>query len=452
MLTSAEQSLLRSLAVFSGRFDVAAVEAVAGDGPIDVEAILASLLDKSLLERDGRRFRLLEMTRHFAARRLSEAGELETVEIAHAGYVRARVLEIREGLHGRSEAAYVEQLDALWPDVRSAVRRGLDENDADLVIELVTHLAFEAFWRRPEAFTWIEEAARRWADDPHPHRHELLGAAGLAAWTQMDVPEGIRLGSAALAADPAPGSALDCLPEGAAIGAFAFAGRFDEAVAAARRALPHLVASTDIWNLAIMNVNVANILGIGIGGNAGDDEFERAVEESISLAHATGNPSAIAYAYLVDAFGTAVTDPARARAAAESARAHASEVDNRWVLTTAATTIALAPPGADPDEAALAQAFDAADDLQRTGWATHAWSAMWGVIAGLFGLDRRDVAALVLGGCEASGVARLAYQQVPAELEEAGSATEPFRRLGRHLPLEDVLAIAAGRRALPPLP
>jgi hypothetical protein len=85
-----------------------------------------------------------------------------------------------------------------------------ERDGADVAIELVTHLAFEAFWRRPEAFTWIEAANARWGDRPGPRRPELLGAGGLAAWTQGDIEAGLRLGSAALAADAEPGSALSC--------------------------------------------------------------------------------------------------------------------------------------------------------------------------------------------------------------------------------------------------
>jgi hypothetical protein len=153
----------------------------------------------------------------------------------------------------------------------------------------------------------------------------------------------------------------------------------------------------------------------------------------------------------VHALATSTTDPAMCRVALEHARAYASEVDNHWVLTTAATTIAMAPLDA-LDEAAVALALEAADDLHRTGWTTHAWCAMWGVITGLWALNRAEAAALVLGGCKASGVARLAYQHVPADLEDDASATASFRRLGGHLSFDDLLAIASGRRQLPLLP
>ena len=263
------------------------------------------------------------------------------------------------------------------------------------------------------------------------------------------MPEGIRLGTATLVADPNPGSALDCLPENGAIGSFMAAGRFEEAAAVARRAVAHLAAGTEPLEPRHDDASLANILGFsGIG--TGSEELERALEEGITLAHSVSNPTVIAYAYWV-ACSTATTDPARLRAAAEMARAYASEVDNRWLLTMAAAMIA-AGPGTEPDDTAMAVAFDAAEDLHRTGWSTHAWWTMWGTIAGLFDLGHIEAAAMVLGGCESSGVSRMAFSQVPAQIEDDSLGTASFRRLGAQLAFDDLLAVAAGRRELPLLP
>ena len=86
------------------------------------------------------------------------------------------------------------------------------------------------------------------------------------------------------------------------------------------------------------------------------------------------------------------------------------------------------------------------------GWTTHAWWVMWGVIPGLFDLGHTETAAMVLGGCESSGVSRMATQHVPAELEDDSLGTASFRRLGGQLAFDDLLVIAAGRRQLPLLP
>jgi hypothetical protein len=451
LLRPAEQQMLRMLAVFSATFDLDAVDAIVADESVDVETIVASLVDKSLLKRDRHRFRLLDMTREFAARRLSEAGDRDTADAMLTRYVRSRVLEIREGLHGRDEAAWLEQLDMLWPDVRAVVRRGLDDDDADAVIEVVTHLAFEAFWRRPEAWAWTEEAAARWGDRPGAHRHELLGAAGFAAWTQTDVPEALRLAALARAADPDPGHALDCLPEAAALGALFYSDQVAEGLALARRTVAHLNGGTDRWNLALMHTNI--VLGLANATTqAGRDEFERAAQECITVARSTGNPTAIAEAYFAVGLGLGIPEPQRALRALERAPEYANEVDNHWVRTMTATIVAMVPLEVEPDQTALAMLLDAAADLHHTGWPTHAWASMWSVIAPLFFLGRAETAAMLLGGCESSGVSRSTAQRVPADLEDASSPVAPYRHLGAHLPFDDLLAIAAGRQALPLLP
>jgi predicted ATPase/DNA-binding CsgD family transcriptional regulator len=446
LLGPAEQALLRSLAVFSATFDLDAVEAVAGGDSVDVESIVGSLVDKSLLERDGRRFQLLEMTREFAAHRLLEAGNGQEIDAGHRRYVKSRLVEILEGLHGRDEAVWVEQLDVLWPDVRAVVKRALDNDDADAAIEFVTYLAPEAAWRRIEAFAWIEEAAARWGDRPGPHRHELLGAACMVASHRSDVPEAIRLAPMALTPDPNPAGAVDYSPQRAALGAFIFAGRYAEAEAIARRAVATLRTGTDRYTLALLLADLTIILGVG--GIGDSDEYKRAVEESLTVAYSTANPTAIAYAYFA-ASAQLNAEPARTRAALERARAYAGEVDNLFLLTMTATLIAMVPLGAQPDAVALAIVFDAIEDLHRTGWTTNAWFAMWGVIPGLFDLGHTEAAAMVLGGCESSGVSRAADHHVPSDLENESSATAPYRHFGRQLRFDDLVAIADGRRPLP---
>src|SRR5262249_33558840 len=157
----------------------------------------------------------------------------------------------------------------------------------------------------------------------------------------------------------------------------------------------------DRWNLAVMHVNV--VLGLA-QTDPGGDAFTQAAHESLTTALSLGNPTAIAEAYWACGFGLAATEPAQARAAFEHAQSYASEVDNRWLLGQVATMLAIMPLHTEPDEAALAQLFDAIEYLHHTGWPTHAWSAMWTAIAVLYNLGRIEVAATVLGGCESSGV------------------------------------------------
>src|SRR6185312_10342489 len=78
-----EQVLARRLAVFSGGASIAAIEAVCGGS----EETLADLVDKSLVERDGERYRMLESIRLFCLERLAESGEQEELRRSHARYL-----------------------------------------------------------------------------------------------------------------------------------------------------------------------------------------------------------------------------------------------------------------------------------------------------------------------------------------------------------------------------
>jgi len=454
LLGENERTVLQRLSVFSGPFTLDGAERIAAGGGLDgldVDDAVSSLVDKSLLERDGHRFRLLATTREFARRRLSESGLVCSAEQAHAEFVVDRIRLVHDGLQGRDEAEWVSTLDVEWPDVRSAIRRAFDVGDADTVIAIVTHLWMEFLFRRPDAFAWVSDAVSRWGERPGPHRHELLAAGAVAAFVGADVSAAVQLAEQALAADPAPGTALDCAPESAAIGAYNFSGRFVDAAAVETRALESLAAGPDRFNEALTAASRALTL---IMGGASTEAID-ASEESARLAIATGNPSAIAYALGIRAAALASSDAAVAAVLLERARVEAAVVRNQWELVqTSTAAFGAGTAGRSADDLSLC--LEAVDDLQRTGWTVHAWVLAWGATVQLFELGRRDEAALLLGACEASGVTKIATQVLPSELEAVASGHGDPRlttraAVGAQMPLPELIRIAAGQQPLPPL-
>ena len=137
LLSPGERQLFRRLAVFSGGATLEALTWVcdaASDLSLDVIDGVASLLDKSLLQRDAEasnepRFALLGTIREYAAERLAESGEEAAVRRAHMEHFLA-VLEA--GLGG---AAWVEvggwraQIGREQAD--SAAWRGLMQREQD---------------------------------------------------------------------------------------------------------------------------------------------------------------------------------------------------------------------------------------------------------------------------------------------------------------------------------
>src|SRR6266567_3394645 len=103
LLTEAEQSLLRRLCVFAGRFTLADVEAVctSQDGrAIDALATLSSLVDKSLVTKKDiggvASFRLHETMREYASARLRDANEDELLRDRCVEHYRTTCLQLAE--------------------------------------------------------------------------------------------------------------------------------------------------------------------------------------------------------------------------------------------------------------------------------------------------------------------------------------------------------------------
>ena len=97
LMSVPEQLLLGRLSVFAGGWDLAAAERVCageGVGASQVLDLLTGLVNKSLavfeavtaLGRAGGRYRLLEMTRQYAAERLRTAGEPDRIRARHRDY------------------------------------------------------------------------------------------------------------------------------------------------------------------------------------------------------------------------------------------------------------------------------------------------------------------------------------------------------------------------------
>jgi tetratricopeptide (TPR) repeat protein len=412
-----------------------------------IDDAIASLVDKSLLVRHAARFRLLETTRQFAARRLAHSDDEEVVTEAHTRFVVDRAPAIRLGLRGRDEAKWVAVLDVEWPDVRAAVRRGLDDDDANTVIALVTQYALEIFYRRPEGLAWIAEAVRRYGDRPGPHRHELLGAGAMVAFTQLDMSGAVELAEKALAADPAPGTAVDLLPEVMASGAYAFAGRFDEGLDVLEHRLAALGADSDPRGRLSL-ANSASSLSVLSGSADAPAVSSRAVR----LATAVGNPSGMAYALGCEAIRLRSVGSGRAVEVSLRAHAFAEQVSNSWLLGGVPLGGVLEAAGSL--EEALDVYLETTERTHDSGWRLHAWMNAWSIVTALANLGRLDEAVLWFGGCEASTTLRYPVQTLPPELEAiAHGRGDPrllaLRACGATLSLPELIRIARGEQDLP---
>ncbi|MER7993032.1 ATP-binding protein [Micromonospora chalcea] len=140
LLDAPERRLAARMSVFAGAADLAAVQAVCGPDAADVLDTLTGLVDKSLVEAAGGRYRMLETIREFTAARLAEHGETGRVRDAHAAYFLGLAQAGDAGLRGGGQERWLRRLDAARDDLHAALRHA----DTATGLRLVAALAF--YW------------------------------------------------------------------------------------------------------------------------------------------------------------------------------------------------------------------------------------------------------------------------------------------------------------------
>jgi non-specific serine/threonine protein kinase len=187
LLAPGERALFRQIAVFVGRFDLAAAATVTELDPFALLNGLASLVDKSLLQvvmpADGgeARYFLLETLRDYGLEQLAASGEEAAARERHATFYIDQAGAIAPWLEKGEPGVLdsVERLDDEYGNIRAALA-WLDESGrgADLAR---AGMRLRTFWylteRHAEALHWYERA--RPTDDAT--RIELLRMTGQMA-------------------------------------------------------------------------------------------------------------------------------------------------------------------------------------------------------------------------------------------------------------------------------
>ncbi|GAA0443921.1 BTAD domain-containing putative transcriptional regulator [Actinoplanes campanulatus] len=207
LLTEPECRLARRFSAFASGATLDAVERVcgplpdidfdhSGEPPPDTVELLAGLVSKSLIERDGDRYRMLETIREYCAGRLDEAGERDRMHRAHAGYF----LDLASGadpvLRTAGQLTALERLDADRDNLHTALRRSASAGAPRTALRLVAALSFYWWLRglRAEAATLAGFALDAAGPEPPPDLTEeyvmsvftaALGGSGRPAgrWT-----------------------------------------------------------------------------------------------------------------------------------------------------------------------------------------------------------------------------------------------------------------------------
>ncbi|HEV2238806.1 MAG TPA: AAA family ATPase, partial [Ktedonobacterales bacterium] len=210
LLTPAERTLFRRLAVFAGGWTLEAAEEVcSGDvvAPTDVLDLLARLVDKSLVLADEQqaaaRYHLLETVRQYAGEKLLEAGEAESLRDRHL----TCFLALAEEAHSHSgtveQYAWARRLAAEYDNLRTALewsRAQPSETELELRLAGAMMFAWLAFGHLSAGRAALEQALAR--SNPHARtqaRARALAMAGQLAGMQMDVAAASALHSESVA-------------------------------------------------------------------------------------------------------------------------------------------------------------------------------------------------------------------------------------------------------------
>jgi tetratricopeptide (TPR) repeat protein len=166
LLDDAERVFFARLGVFLGGWTIEAAEAVCGNGlTLNVLGGLESLLDKSLLRQfDGvsgeTRFTMLETIREYAFEKLTQSGELLTIQQAHANVINALLEKVNTAMNGPDETSWFEKLDDELENLRAAVTWALAHEQPGLVFK--GGGLFDYWFRRRsnyyEPLGWLERA------------------------------------------------------------------------------------------------------------------------------------------------------------------------------------------------------------------------------------------------------------------------------------------------------
>jgi predicted ATPase/DNA-binding SARP family transcriptional activator len=180
LLGTEEKELFARLGVFGGGFTLESAVAVC-DASLDG---VATLIDDSLLERDGRRLRMLETIREYALEQLEADEDAEFVRRRHAEHF----LKLAEAEPDSGQAAWLARMDAERNNFRSALTWSLDLGEASLALRLAAAL-WEFWWVRgylAEGRGWLDAALARGRTAAPELRARALHAAGSLATRQGD--------------------------------------------------------------------------------------------------------------------------------------------------------------------------------------------------------------------------------------------------------------------------
>jgi predicted ATPase/DNA-binding CsgD family transcriptional regulator len=163
LLAASEQTLLRRLCVFAGRFTLDDVESICAATEGSGQALdgLSALVDKSLVTKEDVRglacYRLHETMREYANLKLREADEEDLLDERYVDYYRTHCLDVEDEARHRT-LEWLQWVELEIDNIRSALQKCLAASDWLRGLELATSIG--SYW-----VTRGTTESKRWFDE-----------------------------------------------------------------------------------------------------------------------------------------------------------------------------------------------------------------------------------------------------------------------------------------------
>jgi predicted ATPase/serine/threonine protein kinase len=303
LLSPAEQTLFRRLAVFAGGCTLEGIEAVCNvseDLDVDVLDGVTSLVDNSLLAQratqDETRFVMLETFREYAREQLIERNEAAGVERAHAAYMLVLAEEETPEMSPSEREAWLRRADVEHDNFRQAMTTLIATGDVEWAMRLAT--ALFRFWEQRDHLTEGHETIRRVLGMPGAAAPTRLRGRALYCASVLSDIQGDSISGAALSREARDIHRLFGDVHGVATATIAMAhnaqrlGRLDEAIALSTETIALWEELGDETAVDMAKNNVAAAAKV-----AGQYELaERLFKEVIASSERRGDVRAVAFA------------------------------------------------------------------------------------------------------------------------------------------------------------
>ncbi|BEL08189.1 LuxR family transcriptional regulator [Actinoplanes sichuanensis] len=261
-----ERILWSRVSVFSGGFELDAVEAVCADDRLPVETVLdvlGSLVEKSVLIRSGNgtaRYQILEVTREYGAAELATAGEHEEMTRRHCRWFADLAAHADRIWVGPQQTAVMERLRHERANLRVALEHATTQGPPETALRFAADLQNHWFVRGyfSEGRHWLDRALAM----PAPRHWTRVKALRVAAWIAGIQGDADRAGPL-LAEAVALAGTLPASPERAYLplieGVFKlWPGDYEQALPLLERALAAFrelnIRNGELWTLIVLGL------------------------------------------------------------------------------------------------------------------------------------------------------------------------------------------------------